>query len=367
MPEIGGPPAAPATHLRLFIPGPTEVPADIREAMSLPPSGHRSEEATLLGDRLIRKLQKMLRTEAPIFLSTSSSTGLMEACVRNGSRRKILAAPVGAFGDRWTDIARANGKAVDVLPTEWGRAVRPEAIVRELRRGGYDALLLTHNETSTGILNPLAEICEAVREFPDVFVFVDAVSSLAAVDLDFDALGLDGILAGVQKAFACPPGFAIMAVSARAVERAKTVEDRGFYFDFVRHYDAFQKRQGITTPSLSHMYALDLQLDRILAETLPVREARHREMAEWTRAWARDRFEVFPEGGYESITLTTIRNTRNIDVAALNRALAERGVVIGNGYGKLKNVTFRIAHMGEIRKPEVVELLSWIDEILGLS
>jgi aspartate aminotransferase-like enzyme len=357
---------APAVrHKKLFIPGPTEVPADVRAEMARPPSGHRSEEATRLGERVIVKLQKMLRTHAPIFLSTSSSTGLMEACIRNGTKRRILAAPVGAFGDRWVEIAQSNGKDVDVLPTEWGKAVRTEAIVKALETGKYDALLLTHNETSTGILNPLPEIAAAVRAFPDVFVFVDAVSSLGAVDVDFDALGIDGILAGVQKAIACPPGFAIMAVSPRAIERAKTIEHRGFYFDFVRHYDAFQKRQGITTPSLSHMYALDLQLERILAETLPVREARHRTMAERTRAWAREHFALYPEPGSESITLTTIRNTRGIDVASLNKALAERGAVISNGYGKLKNQTFRIAHMGEIREHEIEELLSWIDEILG--
>jgi aspartate aminotransferase-like enzyme len=155
-----------------------------------------------------------------------------------------------------------------------------------------------------------------------------------------------------------------MAVSERAVERARTIENRGFYFDFVRHYDAYRKRQGITTPSTPHMYALDLQLDRILEETMPVREARHRAMAERVRTWARDRFELFPESGYESITLTTVRNTRGVDVPELNRRLAERGVVIGNGYGRLKNETFRIAHMGEIRLDEIEELLGWIDEIL---
>ncbi len=354
-------------HKKLFIPGPTEVSADVRAQMARPPSGHRSEEATRLGERVIVKLQQLLQTEAPIFLSTSSSTGLMEACVRNGSKRRFLAAPVGAFGDRWVEIAKSCGKDVDVVATEWGRAVRPDAIVKELRTGKYDALLLTHNETSTGVMNPLPEIAAAVKEFPDVHVFVDAVSSVGAVDMSFDALGLDGLLAGVQKAIACPPGFAIMATSLRAIERAKTVEQRGFYFDFVRHYDAFQKRQGITTPSLSHMYALDLQLERILGETLRVREARHRKMAERTRAWARDRFALFPEPGSESITLTTIRNTRQIDIAGLNRALAERGAVISNGYGKLKNETFRIAHMGEIRDQEIEELLSWIDEILGLA
>jgi aspartate aminotransferase-like enzyme len=189
---------------------------------------------------------------------------------------------------------------------------------------------------------------------------------MAAVEIDVDGWGLDGVLAGVQKAIAVPPGFAVMAVSDRVVERARKVENRGFYFDFVRHFDAYQKKQGVTTPSTSHLYALDLQLQRILEETMPVREARHRDMAERTRAWAREHFALFPEPGYESVTLTAVRNTRAIDVSGLNRELAERGVVIGNGYGKLKNETFRIAHMGEIRMEQIEELLGWIDEILGL-
>jgi aspartate aminotransferase-like enzyme len=353
-------------HKRLFIPGPTEVHPDVRGEMSRPPLGHRSAEATELGGRVIEQLQRLLRTSGPIFLSTSSSSGLMEAVVRNGSRRRFLAVTCGAFGDRWHEICRLNGKDVDPLEVEWGRAVRPEQVRSALSNGRYDAVLLTHNETSTGVLNPLDEIAAVCREFPDVFLFVDAVSSLAAVDLDFRALGVDGLLAGVQKALAVPPGFSIMAVTERAVERARGIEDRGFYFDFVRHSDAYEKKQGVTTPSTSHLYALDLQLRRILEETMPAREARHRLMAERTRAWARERFALFPEEGYESITLTAIRNTRGVDVPALNRELARRGVVIGNGYGRLKNDTFRIAHMGEIRLDEIEELLGWIDDILGL-
>ncbi|MFN8179127.1 MAG: alanine--glyoxylate aminotransferase family protein [bacterium] len=354
-------------HRRLFIPGPTEVLPDVRQELARPPVGHRSEEATALGESVIRKLQRLLHTESPVFLSTSSSTGLMEAVARNGSKKRFLCATCGAFGDRWLEVCRVNGKDVDPLTAEWGRPIRPEDLRRSLATGRYDAVLLTHNETSTGLMNPLPELAAVVREFPDVFLFVDGVSSVGAVDLDFDALGLDGLLAGVQKALAVSPGFAVMAVTPRAVERAKTVENRGFYFDFVRHYDSFQKRQGITTPSTPHLYALDRQLSRILDETMPAREARHRAMAERTRAWAGERFALFPEAGFESITLTAVRNTREVDVPGLNRELAKRGAVIGNGYGRLKNATFRIAHMGEIRQEDIEELLGWIDKILGLS
>jgi aspartate aminotransferase-like enzyme len=354
-------------HKRLFIPGPTEVAPEVRQEMARPPVGHRSGEATVLGEAVISKLQRLLNTEGPVFLSTSSSTGLMEAVVRNGSRKRFLCLPSGAFGERWRDICELNGKPHEVLETEWGRAVRPGRVREALRTGRFDAVLLTHNETSTGVMNPLAEVAEVCREFDDVFLFVDAVSSLGAVEMDFAGLGADGVLAGVQKALAVSPGFALMAVTERAVERARRVENRGFYFDFVRHFAAYRKRQGVTTPSTSHLYALDLQLQRILEETMPVREARHRAMADRVRAWARENFALYPEEGSESVTLTCIRNTRGVDVPALNRELAKRGVVIGNGYGKLKNETFRIAHMGEIRPEEIEELLGWIDEILGLN
>ncbi|GJM44818.1 MAG: class V aminotransferase [Gemmatimonadota bacterium] len=353
-------------HKRLFIPGPTEVAEVVRQEMSRPPVGHRSEEATVLGGRVISQVQKLLNARGPIFLSTSSSTGLMEGVVRNGSARRFLSVTCGAFGDRWHQICHMNGKPVDALEVEWGRAVRPEQVRQALATGKYDAVLLTHNETSTGILNPLAEIAQVVREFPDVFLFVDAVSSVAAARIDFDGLGLDGLLAGVQKALAVSPGFSLMAVTDRVIERARGIENRGFYFDFVRHYASYEKKQGVTTPSTSHLYALDLQLARILEETMPAREARHRLMAARTRAWAQERFALFPEAGYESITLTAVRNTRGVDIPALNEQLAKRGAVIGNGYGRLKNETFRIAHMGEIRLEEVEELLGWIDEILGL-
>ncbi|MCA9751802.1 MAG: alanine--glyoxylate aminotransferase family protein [Gemmatimonadetes bacterium] len=335
--------------------------------MATPPVGHRSEEATVVGERIIGRLQTLLHTRGPIFLSTSSSTGLMEGVVLNGSTKRFLSVPCGAFGERWLDICRACGREVDAMPVEWGHAVRPEALREKLASNRYDAVLLTHNETSTGILNPLPELAAVVREFDDVFLFVDAVSSMGAVDLDFEALGLDGLLAGVQKALAAPPGFAVMAVTPRVIDRARRVENRGFYFDFVRHFAAYEKRQGVTTPSTSHLFALDLQLERILEETMPAREARHRAMAERVRAWARERFALYPEEGHQSITLTCIRNTREVDIAALNRELAKRGVVIGNGYGKLKNQTFRIAHMGEIRLDEIEELLGWIDEILGMK
>ena len=235
-----------------------------------------------------------------------------------------------------------------------------------LKKGDFDAITLVHNETSTGVMNPLEAIAEVMREYPDVVFLVDAVSSLGGVKIEVDSLGIDVCLAGVQKSLAIPPGLAVFSVSERAMERAKEVEARGYYFDFLvfEKYYA-DKMQTPTTPVITLIYALNRQMDDILAEGLEQRFARQREMADYTRAWAKKHFDLFAEEGYRSQTLTAITNTRGISVAELNQELGKRGVTIANGYGKLKEKTFRISHMGDLTLDEIKELLSWIDEIVG--
>jgi len=188
------------------------------------------------------------------------------------------------------------------------------------------------------------------------------------VKIEFDRLGLDVLLAGVQKAFGLPPGLAVFTTSPRALERAGTIPGRGYYFDFLE-FDAMDKKdQTPSTPSISHIYALDAVLDRIDREGFDARCARHRTMAERCRRWALDRgFQLFPEKGYESVTLTTVANTCNMDLKALEKGLAMRGFAISNGYGKLKDRTFRIAHMADVTLPELEEVLGHIDQVAGLG
>jgi aspartate aminotransferase-like enzyme len=237
-----------------------------------------------------------------------------------------------------------------------------------LATGKYDTICVTHNETSTGIQNPVEEISEVLKKYPDVVWCVDAVSSAAGAKIETDKLGIDVLVTSTQKALALPPGMAVCTLSQKAYERTGHVQNRGCYFDLRSIYDTIQKKdyQYTNTPCVSIMYAMDLQLQRILQEGVENRFARHEEMAAFVRAWADEYFGIFADRNYLSRTLTVISNTRDIDVAALNNALITRGMQLGNGYGDLKNKTFRIAHMGELTMDDMRAITSNIVDILKL-
>ena len=352
-------------HKRLFIPGPVEVEPEILQAMGTPMIGHRSSEFKELYAEVQPKLQKLLYTENPVFLSTSSATGIMEGSIRNLVGKRCLSLVCGAFSERWHGIAGECGKEADAIEVEWGKAIKPEQVDDALATGKYDTVALVHNETSTGVMNPLEAIAGVVKKYPDVMLLVDTVSSMTGVKIEVDRLGLDVCLAGTQKAFALPPGLCVFTVSRRALERSATMKGKGFYFDFQAFLKYHEKQNTPCTPSISHIFALNVQLDRMFKEGLESRFARHQKMAAYCRNWARERFALFPEAGYESVTLTTVANTRNIDVAALNKALASKDATIGNGYGDLKDKTFRIAHMGDCTLDQLKELLANIDGFLA--
>lgn len=352
--------------MKLFIPGPVEVRPEILGEMARPPVGHRFPQFEELYADVISKLKRVLYTEQEVFTATCSATGLWEAAVRNCVKKRMLAATCGAFSERWADVGEANGKEVVRLSVEWGRPNLPDAIDDALKKGDYDAFTVVHNATSAGLTNPLPEIAEVLNNYPDVLFMVDAVSSMAGIKIEFDKLGIDFCLAGTQKAFALPPGFAIAAVSEKAMTRAKEVQNRGYYFDLLKWKKYALKNQTLYTPSISHLYALDKQLDDILVEGLENRFQRHAETARYVQRWALERFDIFPEEGYWSNTLTTIKNTRGISIAELNETLLEKhDCVISNGYGKLKEQTFRISHMGDLQLSDLEELLGWIDEIIA--
>ncbi|MGB9742740.1 MAG: pyridoxal-phosphate-dependent aminotransferase family protein [candidate division WOR-3 bacterium] len=355
-------------HKKLFVPGPTEVREEILKAQAQWMIGHRSKEFGDLNKRCVEKTKQILKTKNYVFWWTASGTGLMEGAIRNVVRKRVLHTVNGAFSDRWFKISQACGKEPQAVRVDWGRAVRPEQVDAELAKGGYEALTITQNETSTGVRAPIEDIARLVREkYPDVLILVDAVSSLMGDWFDIDELGLDVVVASSQKCVALPPGLAVAIVSPRAMEKCRTIPDRGYYFD----YDAMLKRyekdyQTPTTPAISLFWALEKELDYILAEGMENRYHRHLEMAKFTREWARRYFAVFPEPGYESVTLTTVTNTRGISVKDLNTALGERGMQISNGYGDLKEKTFRIAHMGDLTLADIREVTQAIVDILKL-
>jgi len=354
---------------RLFIPGPVKVDDDVLQQMARPTLGHRGKEYSELQGETVDMLKKILFTEQNVFLSTSSGSGIWEAAIRNciAPDETVLATCCGAFSDKWADVAELCGRQVERLKVEWGQPTTPELIEAKLAEGNYAAVTLVYNETSTGLTNPVNEISKMMKEkFPDVLVFVDTVSGMVGLPLHFDELGWDIAFASVQKAFAIPPGFTVAAVSNRAVEKSKSVPGRGYYFNFELWAKSAAKSQTLVTPSVQHIMALNYQCHKLLKEGMDNVWARHKSMAEFVRGWAKEKFAIFCDEQYASNTLTTVKNTRGINVAETIKAVQQKhNTAFGNGYGKLKEETFRIAHMGDITMDDLKELLGWIDEEIG--
>ena len=354
---------------RLFIPGPVKVDDDVLQQMARPTLGHRGKEYSELQAETVDMLKKILFTEQNVFLSTSSGSGIWEAAIRNciAPDETVLATCCGAFSDKWADVIELCGRKVDRLKVEWGQPTTPELIEAKLAAGNYAAVTLVYNETSTGLTNPVYEISKMMKaKYPDVLVFVDTVSGMAGLPLHFDELGWDVAFASVQKAFAIPPGFTVAAVSNRAIEKSKSVPDRGYYFNFELWAKSAAKSQTLVTPTVQHIMALNYQCHKLVKEGMENVWARHKAMAEFVRGWAKQKFEIFCEEQYASNTLTTVKNTRGINVAETIKAVQQKhNTVFGNGYGKLKEETFRIAHMGDITMDDLKELLGWIDEEIG--
>lgn len=355
-------------HIKLFIPGPTEVRPEILQAQTQWMIGHRMPECADLFGSIQDKLRNVFATQQRVYVTASSGTGLQEATVRNCSRVRVLNCVNGAFADRWREVTEANGKANAVLEFDWGRPVTPEAIARRLQEETFDAITVVHNETSTGVTSPIDEIAQAVRAAPngdEIMILIDSVSGLSGVPLEFDNWDLDVVFTSSQKAFALPAGLAFAAVSDRALERAAQIPDRGYYFDFLLLEKYLKRNQTPATPAISLLYALDKQLDDMLSEGMAERFERHRKMRDRTIEWAADHdFSLFATEGYESPTVTCLNNDRGMDIGALNQYLRSRDMIISNGYGPLKGKNFRIAHMGDTQPEDLEELLAAIEAFL---
>lgn len=356
-------------HNKLFTPGPTEVRPELLNELSHPQIHHRTDEFVELYDFLQVYLKKLLFTDNPVFIFTSSSTGAMEAAVTNGVKKRCLNLVNGAFGERWHEIALMNGVPCDKMEIEWDKAIKPEMIEEQLESGKYDAITLVFNDTSTGVLNPIKEIGELIKKYDDVLFLVDAVSAMAGTEIRIDEWGIDMCLAGLQKAFALPAGLAVASVSERLLKRSEEVEKRSYYFSLPLMYKYHKKSQTPVTPSIPQMIALKRQVKDIIDnEGLENRFLRHGELASCVQEWALKYFDIYPETGYWSQTVTCIVNTRGISVSDLNRKLVEDyNCMIADGYGKLKNKCFRIAHMGDMTLPDIKGLLAVINDILGLE
>jgi aspartate aminotransferase-like enzyme len=264
-------------------------------------------------------------------------------------------------------VAKRCGKQAEAYQVEWGQPILAEEIDKRLATGEFDALTLIHNETSTGVLNPIVEIAALKAKYPEVMFIVDSVSGFTTVPMNFDELGIDVLLTGSQKAFALPPGLALFTASEAAYARATTVPDRGYYFDFLEFRSNGEKSMTPSTPCISLIYGLQHQLKVIFAEGLENRFARHERLNGMVHEWVRrNGFEFFAPEGYRSKSLTCVANNREIDVAKLNSILkAEHRLIIDGGYGKLKGKTFRISNMGDETDATIASLIASLDDAMS--
>lgn len=357
-------------HKKLFIPGPVEVRQKVLNEMALPLIGHRGEDASILQKNITDNFKKIFYTQEEILLSTSSGSGLMEGAIRSCTLKKAAVFSIGAFGNRWYEMAIDNNVIADKFEKPWGQSFTKEEVDKVLATGNYDLITITHNETSTGVMSPIEEIAEVIKKYPDVVFCVDAVSSAVGSKIEVDRLGIDILITSSQKCIGLPPGMAVCTFSTKAIKRAEKVTYRGKYFDLLALYKYIKKKnyQYPSTPSISHMYALDYQLNYIVNEEgLENRFNRHKVMAKITRDWGEKYFELYADKKYLSNTVTTIKNTKNIDFSYLNKELGKRGFQISNGYGVLKDKTFRIAHMADCTVSDLNDLLENINDILKLT
>ena len=338
---------------RFFLPGPTDVHPEVLAAMQRPMIGHRSGAMEQLLAGIEAPLARLFRTSRPVLVGTTSATGFMEMAVRNGVRHRALSLVNGSFSERFANLVHACGKECVRLDVPLGCAVEPDMLRDTLRRTPVDAVTLVHSETSTGVLQDVEALAGVVREFDDVVLLVDAVTSLAGSPVETDrwggAGGLDFVLTGSQKALALPPGLALGVASDRMLERARTLPMRGLYFDLVSFLGATTKHQPTNTPAIPLLFALETQLGRIEREGgAEGRWRRHDAMRRRVEEWSEPHgFGFLPREGRRSWTVSCLKVPEGKSAKQLVGALKQAGWTIGAGYGPLKESTIRIGHMGD--------------------
>ena len=357
-------PAATGELIR-FIPGPSWVHPEVLAAQARTVIGHREALTAEIHIQCEAGLKAVFQTQNRVLISTTSGSGLMEAAVRNLVALRSLHLVCGSFSTRWHAMAKACGKKPEAIRVDPGLGIGPDLLEAHLREHDpYEAVFITHNETSTGIVNPIADLIPVARQYGDPLICVDAVSSMAGVSVPVDELGIDYCVTSSQKCLSLPPGLSFASVSPRCLEKAATVDNRGWYLDLINLEKYAVRGHYPSTPAITLMYALAHQLARILEEGLENRFARHARMADRVRTWGDEHLALFAPEGYRSQTLTTVRNTRDVDFADLSAFLSDRGMAIANGYGDLKGLTFRIAHMGDIPEAKFQVLLDSMGDYL---
>jgi aspartate aminotransferase-like enzyme len=359
--------------VQLRIPGPTPLPDSVREAGSRQMVNHRGPEFKELLVRVTTSMKKGFQTEADVLILTSSGTGALEATVVNtlSPGDNVLSVNIGVFGDRFAKIARAYGAEVTTLSVEHGKAATPEEVGGYLRSMAQDgksakAVLVTFNETSTGVTNPLQEIAAEIhRSAPDALILVDAVSGLGAIPLEMDAWGLDVVTTGSQKSWMVPPGLAMLALSERAWAAVAQSKMPRFYFDLTLHRDALAKGETPWTPAISVAFALDEGLRLIEAEGYPHIFARHAACGAAARAGLQAMgIRLLADPAVASNTVTSAWLPEGVEWSALTKACRARGLVLAGGQGPLTGKIFRVGHLGSVSTDDIVRCMEILEEAL---
>jgi len=359
--------------MQLRVPGPTPCPPQSLQAMSRQMINHRGGEFAKILNSTTEKLKQLFQTKGDVFLLTASGTGGMEAAIVNtlSPGDKVLSISNGAFGERFADIAERYGAEVIRLNFEWGKAVDLDAVEKVLRKhdsikdGDVKAVLVTHNETSTGMTNRLGDISAMVKKF-DKLLLVDAISSLGCINLPTDDWHCDIVVTGSQKGWMVPPGLAMVSVSEKAWQAHAKAKMPRYYWDFSKAKDFFQKGQTPWTPAISIFYALDTTLDLMLNEGLNNIFTRHARIAQIARNGVKSLgLSLFPEEDYASDTVTAVNATDKIDVPKLIQVLREdHDVVIAGGQRKLAGKIFRIGHLGSVEDNDIKSVLEALNKAL---
>lgn len=345
--------------VNLRIPGPTPCPPDVLEACGRQMINHRGPEFADMIARMTAKLQKLFQTRYDVFILTCAGTGVMEAAIVNtlSPGDKVLNVSIGVFGNRFAQIAEAYGARVTRLDVEWGKAADPEEVARAVQADPeLKAVLVTHNETSTGVTNDLGAIAKAIRRVrPDILILVDAVSSLGAIPLPIDEWDLDVVVTGSQKGWMVPPGLGFVAVSPRAWQAHEKAKMPRFYFDFSKAKDYLQRGQTPWTPAVSVFFGLDLALEKLEAEGLESIFARHRRVADLTRQGVKSLgLELFADESVASDTVTAVKVPDGVEGARLTKLMREEhGVVLAGGQTTLAGKIFRVGHLGWVSEADI--------------
>lgn len=354
--------------MQLRIPGPTPCPPEALQAASRQMINHRGKEFGQLLQSVTVRLKQIFQTKGDVFVLSCAGTGGLEAAIVNtlSPGDEILACPCGVFGDRFADIAERYGAKVNRLNFEWGTPAKPKTIRQALRANtNIKAVLVTHNETSTGVTNDLASISSVVNEF-DKLLLVDAVSSLGCIDLPADDWHCDVVVTASQKGWMVPPGLAMISVSEKAWKAYSQARMPRFYLDFAKAKDYLQKGQTPWTPAISICYALDATLDLMLNEGLQNVFARHKRVAQMTRNGIKSLgLSLLPDESCASNTVTAVNASDKLDVSKFVQILKEESdVVIAGGQRKLSGKIFRIGHMGLVNEDDIKVTLQAIEKAL---